>query len=125
MRQLADELRAETGEERRISGDEDDPVTGNPVEEAAAEVEGDRKPGTRRNMKTRQRTRTRMRRRKKIRVTATQGTTTTTIHHRRPRTDRSPGLPPKSSRFLDPSGKPTGTNPGLGVAPGNGPGGGR
>ena len=39
MRQLADELRAETGEERRIFGDEDDPVTGNPVEEAAAEVE--------------------------------------------------------------------------------------
>ena len=32
MRQLAAELRAETGEERRISGDEDDPVTGNPVE---------------------------------------------------------------------------------------------
>ena len=28
MRQLADELGAETGEERRISGDEDDPVTG-------------------------------------------------------------------------------------------------
>ena len=40
MRQLADELRAETGEERRISGDEDDPVTRNPVEEATAEVEG-------------------------------------------------------------------------------------
>ena len=39
MRQLADELRAETGEERRISGDEDDSVTGNPVEEAAVEVE--------------------------------------------------------------------------------------
>ena len=39
MRQLADELRAETGEERRISGDEEDPVTGNPIEEAAAEVE--------------------------------------------------------------------------------------
>ena len=39
MRQLADELRAETGEERRISGDEDNPVTENPVEEAAAEVE--------------------------------------------------------------------------------------
>ena len=41
MRQLADELRAETGEERRISGDEDDPVTENPVEETAAEVEGE------------------------------------------------------------------------------------
>ena len=39
MRQLADELRAETGEERRIFGDEDDLVTGNLVEEAAAEVE--------------------------------------------------------------------------------------
>ena len=37
MRQLADELRAETGEERRISGDEDDPVTETPVEETAAE----------------------------------------------------------------------------------------
>ena len=37
MRQLADELRAETGEERRISGYEDDPATGNPVEETAAE----------------------------------------------------------------------------------------
>ena len=38
MRQLADELRVETGEERRISGDEDDPATGNPVEEIAAEL---------------------------------------------------------------------------------------
>ena len=38
MRQLADELRAETGEERRIFGDEDDPATGNPVEETAAEL---------------------------------------------------------------------------------------
>ena len=37
MRQLADELRAEIGEERRISGDEDNPATGNPVEETAAE----------------------------------------------------------------------------------------
>ena len=37
MRQLADELRAETGEERRISGDEDDPAIRNPVEETAAE----------------------------------------------------------------------------------------
>ena len=37
MRQLADELRAETGEERRISGDEDNPATGNPVEETAKE----------------------------------------------------------------------------------------
>ena len=45
MRQLADELRAETGEERRISGDEDDPVTGNPVEEVAAEVEGEPEAG--------------------------------------------------------------------------------
>ena len=34
-----DELRAETGEERRISGDEDDPITENPVEEDAAEEE--------------------------------------------------------------------------------------
>ena len=41
MRQLVDELRAETGEERRISGDEDDPVTSNPVEEIAVEVEGE------------------------------------------------------------------------------------
>ena len=38
MRQLADELRAKTGKERRISGDEDDPATGNPVEETAAEL---------------------------------------------------------------------------------------
>ena len=37
MRQLAEELRAETSEERRISGDEDDPATRNPVEETAAE----------------------------------------------------------------------------------------
>ena len=37
MRQLADELQAETSEERRISGDEDDPATGNPVEETAVE----------------------------------------------------------------------------------------
>ena len=41
MRLLADELRAEMGEEQRISGDEDDPVTKNPVEEAVAEVEGE------------------------------------------------------------------------------------
>ena len=41
MRQLADELRVETGEERRIFGNEDDPVTGNPIEEIAAEVEGE------------------------------------------------------------------------------------
>ena len=40
MRQLVDELRAETGDERRIFGDEDDPATGNPIEEIAAEVEG-------------------------------------------------------------------------------------
>ena len=39
MRQLAAELRAETGEKRRVSGDEDDPVTGNPVEEEAADEE--------------------------------------------------------------------------------------
>ena len=39
MRQLAAELRAETGEERRVSGDEDDPVTGNPVGEEAADEE--------------------------------------------------------------------------------------
>ena len=45
MRQLADELRAETDEERRISKDEDDPVTGNLVEEAAAEVEGEPEAG--------------------------------------------------------------------------------
>ena len=45
MRQLVDELRAETGEEQRISRDEDDPVTGNPVEEAAAEVEGEPEAG--------------------------------------------------------------------------------
>ena len=38
MRQLANELQAGTGEERRISGDEGDPVTGNPVEEVAAKV---------------------------------------------------------------------------------------
>ena len=38
MRQLAAELRVETGEERRILGDEGDPVTANPVEEIAAEV---------------------------------------------------------------------------------------
>ena len=35
MRQLVAELRAETGEERRISGDEDNPVTENPVEKEA------------------------------------------------------------------------------------------
>ena len=46
MRQLADELRAETGEERRISGDKDDPVTGNPVEEAAAEVQAEPEAGS-------------------------------------------------------------------------------
>ena len=39
MRQLAAELRAETGEERRVSGDEDDPITGNPVGEEAADEE--------------------------------------------------------------------------------------
>ena len=45
MRQLADELRAETGEEQRISGDKDDPVIGNPIEEATAEVEGEPEAG--------------------------------------------------------------------------------
>ena len=39
MRQLAAKLQAETGEERRISGDEDDPITGNPVEEEATDEE--------------------------------------------------------------------------------------
>ena len=39
MRQLVAELRAETGEERRVSGDDNDPVTGNPVEEEAADEE--------------------------------------------------------------------------------------
>ena len=34
-----DELRAETGEEERISGDEDDPVIENPIEEDVAEEE--------------------------------------------------------------------------------------
>ena len=34
-----DELRVETGKERRISGDKDDPVTENPVEEDAAKEE--------------------------------------------------------------------------------------
>ena len=43
MRQLADELRAETGEERRISGDKDDLVTENPIEETAAESEAGNK----------------------------------------------------------------------------------
>ena len=41
MRQLANELRAETGEERRISGDEDDPATRIPVRETAAEPGAD------------------------------------------------------------------------------------
>ena len=41
MRQLADELRAETGEKRRISGDEDDPATEIPVGEIAAEPGAD------------------------------------------------------------------------------------
>ena len=45
MRQLADELQAETSKERRIFGDEDDSVTGNSVEEAAAEVEGEPEAG--------------------------------------------------------------------------------
>ena len=39
MRQLVDELRAEMGEEQRISGDKDDPITENPVEEDAADEE--------------------------------------------------------------------------------------
>ena len=39
MRHLADELQAETGEEQKISGDEDDSVTENPIEETAAEPE--------------------------------------------------------------------------------------
>ena len=41
MRQLAVELRAETGEDRRISGDENDPVTNDPVEEGAEDEEED------------------------------------------------------------------------------------
>ena len=39
MRQLAAKLRAETGEERRVSRDEDDPLTGNPVGEEATDEE--------------------------------------------------------------------------------------
>ena len=39
IRQLAAELRAEIGEEQRVSGDEDDPVTGNPIREEAADKE--------------------------------------------------------------------------------------
>ena len=39
MRQLAAELRAETSKERSILGDEDDPVTENPVEEEADDEE--------------------------------------------------------------------------------------
>ena len=39
MRQLAAELRAETSKERWISGDEDDLVTKNPVEEEAEDKE--------------------------------------------------------------------------------------
>ena len=77
---------------------------------------------TTRLKRKRWRTRTRMRRIMTW-VTVTQGTTTTTLH-RRLRIDRSPGLPPRN-RLPDPSGRPTGLNPGLGVAPGNGPGGGR
>ena len=66
-----------------------------------------RKPGTRRKRKTRQLTRTR--RRKKTRVSATQGTTTTTIHHQRPRTDRStpkkqPVSRPKRKAYRNKSG---------------------
>ena len=41
MRQLADELRAETGEERRISENEDNLTTGIPVGETAAEPGAD------------------------------------------------------------------------------------
>ena len=39
MRELANKLRAETGEERRIYGDEGNPVTGNSVKEEAADKE--------------------------------------------------------------------------------------
>ena len=39
MTQLAAELRVEIEEERRVSGDEDDPITGNPVEEEVADKE--------------------------------------------------------------------------------------
>ena len=83
MRQLAAKLRAETREERRISGDEDDPVTGNRVEEEAAdEEEEDEK------TKTMQTRRTRTRRKRRTRVTATQGMMTKTMtHHQRLRTD--------------------------------------
>ena len=78
-------------------------------------------PGARRKRKKKLRTRTR---RKKTRVTVTQGSTTTTTHHRRLCIDWSPGLPPRN-RFPVLNGKPSGTNPGLGVASGNGPGGDR
>ena len=111
-----DELRAETGEERRISGDEDNPATGIRSKKQPRNQE----PGARRKRKKKLRTR---KRRKKTRVTVTQGTTTTT-HHRRLRIDRSPGLPPRN-RFPVLNGRPSGTNPGLGVAPQNGPGGDR
>ena len=41
VRQLAAELRAETGEDRRISEGEDDPVANNPVEEGAEDKDED------------------------------------------------------------------------------------
>ena len=118
MRRLADELRAETGEERRISGDEDDPATGNPVEETAAEPgagsqeeeeeeaededEEEEDPG----------------------------------YGNSGDNDDDDDSPPASShrpvtrlplrnRFPVLNGRPSETNPGLGVAPGNGPGGDR
>ena len=81
MRQLAAELRAERGEERRISGDEDDPVMENSVEG---------KPKTkRRKRKTIQTRMTRTRRKKKTPIMATQGMTTRAMtHHQLPCIDR-------------------------------------
>ena len=123
MRQLADELRAETGEERRISEDEDDPVTGKSVEETAVEVEGE------------------------LEVENEEEEEDEAVDEDEEEEDpgygnagdddedndsppaslhrRSPGLLQRSIRSPDLSGKPTGTNPGLGVAPRNRPGGSR
>ena len=107
-----------TGKERRISGDEDDPATGNPVKETAAE------PGAGSQEEEEEEAADEDEEEEDPGYGNSGLTTTTTTHHRRLHIDRSPGLPPRN-QFPVLNGKPSGTNPGLGVAPGNGPGGDR
>ena len=121
MRQLADELRAETGEERRISGDEDDPVTGNLVKEAAAEVEGE--PEARNQEEEEDEAADEDEDEDEEEDPGYGNSEDDDDDDSPPASSHRPVTrsTSRSNRFPDLSGKPIGTNLSLGVAPGNGP----